>query len=500
VGSTTYSSIASGDLRSPYVWTVPMLDSIKAQVRIVVRDTSGNEISSTSKVFEIDSTPPIVTDVMPANGLTEVEANADIVINFSEDMNITDTQNAFSILPHPGVFGYTWSNATKTLTIDIGTLTYNTQYICMLSNGAKDTCAGNHMTKNYVWSFTTQEKEIPLSLELIKPDTNLKCLAGGAEYNIFWTVSGGKLPYETRLFYALGSATWTCIKSGQIQSPYTWIVPKADTLNARIKVMIIDAAGKEIIRESTIFEIDSTPPTVTNVTPANGLTEVDINSDITIEFSEEMNHLTQDAFSILPHPGVFDFKWSDDGKSLSVDIGTLSYNTNYVCMVSRCAHDTCAGNHMTKNYVWSFTTEKKITPLAISLISPNGEKPCIAGNKTWPITWNTSGGVQPYKTCLYYSIDNGSTWLPIVENTGLSYIWQVPGIDSLQTRVKAVVTDSIGQQASDMSDTAFEIDSTPPTILSVSPLNGANNVPASSTTIVIKFSEEMNALATQEAF
>ncbi|MDI6781161.1 MAG: choice-of-anchor N protein, partial [bacterium] len=498
VGSTTYSRIASGDLKPPYIWTVPMFDSIKAQARIVVRDTAGNEISSTSKVFEIDSTPPTVIGVEPANGVTEVDALSDIVIHFSEDMNISDTQNAFSILPHPGVFGYTWSNATKTLTIDVGTLTYNTQYICMLSTGAKDTCAGNHMTSNHVWSFTTQKKEIPLSLELIKPDSNLKCLAGGVEYNIFWSVSGGKMPYETRIFYSLGSGIWTCIKSGQIQSPYTWIVPKADTINARIKVMIIDAAGKEVIDESPVFEIDSTPPTITNVTPANGLTEMDINSDIIIEFSEEMNHLTQDAFSILPHPCVFGFKWSDDGKSLSVDIGTLSYNTNYVCMVSRCAHDTCAGNHMTKNYVWSFDTKKVYQPLQITIISPNGDK-CLAGNREYDVIWTASGGSKPYSIDLYYAIGS-NTWTLIASGIKQSpYKWLVPQIDSLDVRLKAVVTDEVSAQASDVSDAPFEIDSTPPQIISTQPSDSSLNV-ATNTSIVVTFNEEMNAAETEKAF
>ncbi|MFH1860253.1 MAG: Ig-like domain-containing protein, partial [bacterium] len=186
--------------------------------------------------------------------------------------------------------------------------------------------------------------------------------------------------------------------------------------------------------------------------------------------------------------------------TLKIRLKPFDYDTKYICVVTKQAKDTCAGNQMLNNYVWSFTTERRLLPLALELITPNGEKPCIAGNSKCSVVWTVGGGIQPYKVSLYYSMDGGNVWTLIAENVDASpYGWQVPAIDPLHVKVKMVVTDANNQQVSDISDTAFEIDSIPPTVVSVLPVNGTSNMLGSST-IIIKFSEEMNALATQEAF
>ncbi|MBU0702230.1 Ig-like domain-containing protein, partial [bacterium] len=290
----------------------------------------------------------------------------------------------------------------------------------------------------------------------------------------------GLLPCQASLYYTVGNGIWTAINSNA-SSPYRWTVPTTINSSAvQIKVVIKDSLGVTAEAISPCFEVDSIPPSIEAITPANNAADIGITTNISITFSEEMNtDKTQGSFVISPCPGILGYRWNNGSTTLTVELkGTLSYNTTYTCMLSTSARDACAGNQLASNYVWSFTTKKIVNPLAVTLISPNGEKPCIAGDSKWPVAWSVSGGIQSYKTDLYYSMDNGNTWLPVVENVGNSpYNWQVPAIDSLYVKTRVVVTDALGQQASDISDAAFEIDSCMPTVKSTMPQDNATSVP-----------------------
>ncbi|MFA4956985.1 MAG: VWA domain-containing protein [Candidatus Methanoperedens sp.] len=97
----------------------------------------------------------------------------------------------------------------------------------------------------------------------------------------------------------------------------------------------------------------------------------------------------------------------------------------------------------------------------ITLNQPNGGETWTVGS-TQNITWVASGGTGSLSTSLYYSITgvNGTytqiaTGLP---NTG-SYAFTVPNAPSTDVFVKAVVTDSALNVASDTSNAAFTIQS-----------------------------------------
>jgi hypothetical protein len=61
--------------------------------------------------------PPVVQSSAPANGSTNVARNQPVIINFSKEMNTSDTQNATNISPSVSGLSYSWSNSDTTLTI-----------------------------------------------------------------------------------------------------------------------------------------------------------------------------------------------------------------------------------------------------------------------------------------------------------------------------------------------------------------------------------------------
>jgi len=99
----------------------------------------------------------------------------------------------------------------------------------------------------------------------------------------------------------------------------------------------------------------------------------------------------------------------------------------------------------------------------VGLTSPNGGE-FVSSGGLWEITWTTNTPKNPVSSVkLYYTLDNGLTWKPIItltENTG-SYSWQtVPTVarDKTKCGVRVVLKDGAEKVVgSDTSDSTFTI-------------------------------------------
>ena len=101
-----------------------------------------------------DSVLPTVTGVTPLNGATNVAANTTLTATFSEDMDpATITVTTFTLNGVTGAVTYDPATRTATLTPS-GILAGNTTYAAAITTAVKD-LAGNALTSNYTWSFTT---------------------------------------------------------------------------------------------------------------------------------------------------------------------------------------------------------------------------------------------------------------------------------------------------------------------------------------------------------
>mgnify|MGYP001576922537 CR=1 FL=1 len=99
---------------------------------------------------------------------------------------------------------------------------------------------------------------------------------------------------------------------------------------------------------------DTTPPTVSSHTPVSGATGVPITSIITIIFSEAMDptSLTTSTIILSPNPG---YSISYSGTTATVTpTASLSAGTTYTVTIKPVKD--AAGNAMTSDYTWSFTT------------------------------------------------------------------------------------------------------------------------------------------------
>lgn len=133
----------------------------------------------------------------------------------------------------------------------------------------------------------------------------------------------------------------------------------------------------------------------------------------------------------------------------------------------------------------------------IELFSPNGNE---SWSGTHKVTWDAVDDQiwPPNPIDIYYSTSGTSgPWIEI--NSG-SYSqeddgeedWTLPlGVESQDSYVKVVATDTKGQSSHDISDEAFEIDTIAPTVESTDPEDNEEGVPLSKE-VVVMFSEPMD--------
>ena len=119
---------------------------------------------------------------------------------------------------------------------------------------------------------------------------------------------------------------------------------------------------------------DSTPPTVTGTTPANGEIRVPRNAEVSVAFSEAIatSSVTAATFTLTPAggsaiAGTIDV---DESTATFTPAGPLAYGTTYTARVTNGVRDL-GGNALAQAFTWSFTTAEP-GPAVTSTVPPPG--------------------------------------------------------------------------------------------------------------------------------
>ena len=149
------------------------------------KDVSGNALASnytwsftTATASPVDVTPPTVLSVLPTNNATNVAANTHPTVTFSEAMNSTTINTTSFTLKQgstnvAGTVAYSGTSASFTPS---SALAANTVYTGTITTGAKD-AAGNAISSNYTWSFTTAQAAPVISFATqVLPILQSKCM------------------------------------------------------------------------------------------------------------------------------------------------------------------------------------------------------------------------------------------------------------------------------------------------------------------------------------
>jgi hypothetical protein len=146
------------------------------------------------------------------------------------------------------------------------------------------------------------------------------------------------------------------------------------TYTATLKAGISEASGEALaspVSWSFTTAADTTAPTVSNVTPTDGATDVALAATLTASFDEALDCSTVSASSFT----------LSDGSSVSGSVGCsgseatftpaaeLAYSTTYTATLTTAVSDS-VGNSLETAYSWSFTTAAESTAPTVSSVTP----------------------------------------------------------------------------------------------------------------------------------
>src|SRR5262245_20335953 len=182
-GGATWNQ-ASGTDSWSYLWTVTSPSNGSGDVTISSRaiDNSDNRQDPPSeiKVFVVDRTPPTVTSFSPVDGAKNVSQFANVIVTFSEAMDLMTVNNSTVELRDPsrGLIQATVSPDanSRIFTLDpTAPLKGGIKYTAVVKGGeagVKD-LAGNPLAADLTWTFTTVTPPRVLSITPARGDTNI---------------------------------------------------------------------------------------------------------------------------------------------------------------------------------------------------------------------------------------------------------------------------------------------------------------------------------------
>jgi uncharacterized protein (TIGR03437 family) len=314
----------------------------------------------------VAGTPPVtVKGTIYAGGPVASQAQADLASAFNDAAGrsvapITISGNIGGLTLAPGLY-----KSTSSLAISSGDLTLD---------------AGGDA--NAVWIFQIASTLTTTSgLGVI--------LAGGANpANIFWQVGTSATIGTTSVF------------QGNILAAVSISMLTGSTITGRALAMggavTIDTGGGS---SASLPVAPAAPPTVISSVPLSGAQGVTVGGDLTASFSVPMAPLTITTATFTLEQGVAPVSGAvtyNGTTATFAPTASLLPSTSYTATITTNAQDL-AGDGLTANYVWSFTTAAAVTPppaVSGTVDDASYVKPVVAGSIAAVFGTNLSVGQE----------------------------------------------------------------------------------------------------------
>jgi YD repeat-containing protein len=300
--------------------------TVKIYVESGVQDLAGNAAQSFNSSFTtastVDTTPPTVVSVMPANGATGIGLNGQVVITFSKSLNpntLNGTLNGttLGLLANgsklPTIISVSADNRVATLTLSAGTLPPSSIVTVIATAGVQD-LSGNALA-NFESSFTTAAAldtthpsvvtQRPANLATGVPLSTSVVLYLNEAMNAS-TVNGALYVSQNGV---LVNGTTQVTDSGEVVQ-FTPSTPWQN--NALIQVFLEpttqDANGNSLNSYqgsfTTVANLSQVAPNViiTEMSPADGAGAISTSLVIDIPFNETLNSATVNTTTVTLNP------------------------------------------------------------------------------------------------------------------------------------------------------------------------------------------------------
>ncbi|TET45458.1 hypothetical protein E3J62_07530 [candidate division TA06 bacterium] len=338
---------------------------------------------------------------------------------------------------------------------------------CVLSSSGAD------LDYTYSASFIPTDTDTPY-VEVVYPNGG-ESLSVATTDTIRWIATDSVMVDSVSIYYSTnGGSIWSPVATGEENdSSYTWLIPNTLSSNCLVRISAWDWTAKwDEDTSDAVFAIgDFTVPSVTVIRP-NGGEDFGIGSTDTVRWDASDN-VGVDSIGIYYSTdaggswGAVSTGEANDGEYLWLVPNTPSDS----CLVRVVAFDPSLlqGADTSDNF---FTIGDSLNPV-VDVIHPNGGESLAPGTED-TIRWVASDDNGIDSVNIYYSTDDGSSWIDIShgEVNDSTYAWTVPNTPSDSCRVRIDVFDPAGNPGSDISDNLFTILDTEPPIVTVTSPNG----------------------------
>jgi hypothetical protein len=124
---------------------------------------------------------------------------------------------------------------------------------------------------------------------------------------------------------------------------------------------------------------------------------------------------------------------------------------------------TGIGDEIMDSAVYGYSPDFMINPvLNVTVVSPNGgENYTVGVGDDVEIEWEISGGLAPYTSTVFYTVDNGTTWHKLLDNsTEDGYTWDTTDATDVTTfycYIYVMAWDDVGDVTDDSSNDSFTL-------------------------------------------
>jgi hypothetical protein len=369
------------------------------------------------------------------------------------------------------------------------------------SGSKSEAISGTSFVKITIGNSDTT-KTSRLSSKGFAPDVGILAIPSNV-YKLVFTIAAPDMPTIVK----------EVIVAGQSSITETFDVPNGN--NRYFLVEAKNASGIVLYRGSitanltgepvslTIFmtALDVTPPTVIANSPATDATGVPVTSPVIITFSESIDCSTFNSatFTLKNNGTTVGGTVSCNGAVITVTpLSNLEDNTTYTATITTGVKDL-AGNAMASNYIWSFTTGQApdTTPPTVISVSPANGATDVSISTTVTATFSEAMDPSTINTTTF-TLSNGGPVSGTVTYTNTTATFTPSSPLAANTVYTATITTGVKDLAGNTMAANYiwdfatgTPDTTLPTVISVTPVNGASGV-ADDTTVTATFSEAMD--------
>jgi RHS repeat-associated protein len=497
-----------------------------------VEDTSGNSLTGSgiefgfTTSFSPDTTQPQVAGISPFNGATNVPTNGLIVLGFSKPIDPISLTNGFQVQSggQPVAGGVAMSNGNELLTFTpTEGLTAIATYNVTLTSQVTDIgglALSNPATYSFVTGTTTNTNTPKVSVA--SPVSYATGVPTNSQIQLEFSEPIDPLTVTSTTFELIPSGTNTyapgtiAVSSNGLTATFTPTTPFYPSASYLVIASngITDVAGNPLQYYETYFytgpNSDTTSPTVTLVSPANGETGTPVNIRVDVNVSTVLSGTSVGSGTVtlsaggVSVPGTVSL--SSSGTTLSfVSTSLLSPSTTYTVSVSGATDE--AGNVITP-YTSTFTTgtsnTANTTTPAVASMSPAAYATGVSVSSPIVLTFNEPIDFTTVSTTTVpvsvsgFSGDLAGTYS--LDSTGkiLTFTPATP-LPANSTVFVQITYNGIADLSGNLSSsyesyfyTGSGSTTTGPTVVSVAPQNGATGI-GTNAAVVLTFSESLNS-------